>query len=419
MRVHLLLLVAACGGGSSSSDRPADAGVDAAPPLFAPEAYFKASTGAAGDGFGPLALNAGRMVVGAPGRANAAGAAYAFSRRTTGWLEEIVLTGSNTAGDEFGSAIGLDADTLWVGAPGAQNDTGAVYLFERLVPSWGQVVQPFTGGGPGARFGAAISIVGDWAVIGAPGEGGNSGAAYLFHRTSESGVFAFEQKLTPFSTLDAGDEFGRSVTIALVTDPPVIAVGAPGDDDGGDGQGAVYLFERKAMWGDSFKVKPDAAGARSFGAAVSAYRGMLAVGAPAETGGGAVYVFEPEALANAWSQQARLVASDRADTDRFGAAVATYGFRVVAGAPGKNGGAGLVYMFDGLSASWAELARVSASNGEPNDAFGEHVASQGTEFAVGAPFESSSAKGVNADGSNNDASKSGAAYTFVQTRPQL
>src|SRR5687767_6543410 len=106
MRKLLVCLLVACG--DSASEQPVDAGIDAAPPLFAHETYFKASNTAANDGFGPLALSRGRLVVGAPGR----GAAYAFSRRTSGWEATQTFAGGNTVAGEFGAAVAISADDL-------------------------------------------------------------------------------------------------------------------------------------------------------------------------------------------------------------------------------------------------------------------------------------------------------------------
>src|SRR5437867_499740 len=62
-----------------------------------------------------------------------------------------------------------------------------------------------------------------------------------------------------------------------------------------------------------------------------------------------------------------------------------------------------------------QQAYIKASNTGANDWFGLAVAMSGDTMVVGAPFESSSATGVNGNQSDNSAKNSGAAYVFVRS----
>src|SRR4026208_2566229 len=62
-----------------------------------------------------------------------------------------------------------------------------------------------------------------------------------------------------------------------------------------------------------------------------------------------------------------------------------------------------------------QQAYLKASNARSNNFFGGSVAASGDTAVVGAYYESSNATGVNGDGSNNSASRSGAAYIFVRS----
>jgi hypothetical protein len=74
----------------------------------------------------------------------------------------------------------------------------------------------------------------------------------------------------------------------------------------------------------------------------------------------------------------------------------------------------------GLSAAWSasgafvQQAYVKASNAQAVDDFGRAVAVSGETMVVGAPWEDSSATGVNGSQSDNSASYSGAAYVFMR-----
>lgn len=63
----------------------------------------------------------------------------------------------------------------------------------------------------------------------------------------------------------------------------------------------------------------------------------------------------------------------------------------------------------------AQQAYCKASNTNAFDHFGCAVAVSGDAAVVGAPHESSIATGVNGNGENNDASRSGAACVFVRS----
>jgi hypothetical protein len=75
-----------------------------------------------------------------------------------------------------------------------------------------------------------------------------------------------------------------------------------------------------------------------------------------------------------------------------------------------------VYVFE-RGASWAQQASLRASNPDLGDQFGYSVAlaSDGSTLAVGAPFESSAALGIDGDQRDNSARASGAAYVFARS----
>src|SRR5262249_31444055 len=91
-------------------------------------------------------------------------------------------------------------------------------------------------GGPDSYFGRAVAIDGSTALIGAIGDNGFQGAAYLF--TESNGIWSEGQKLTASDGLP-GDRFGSSVVLT----GDILVVGAPDATvNGAAGQGAVYVF---------------------------------------------------------------------------------------------------------------------------------------------------------------------------------
>jgi trimeric autotransporter adhesin len=114
----------------------------------------------------------------------------------------------------------------------------------------------------------------------------------------------------------------------------------------------------------------------------------------------------------------------------FGIALSISGGTFVVGAPAESSGAtgvngdqnnenaqysGAAYVFTGAGQSWQQQAYLKASNTDPDDDFGRAVAIDGDTIAVGAEWESSSARGIGGDQTNNDASGSGAVYIFERT----
>jgi hypothetical protein len=182
-----------------------------------------------------------------------------------------------------------------------------------------------------------------------------------------------------------------------------------------------------------------------FGTAVAADGDTVVVGAPYEDGvatgvngdqadnsapyAGAAYVFVRDGNGG-WIQQAYLKASNTEAYDHFGLSVAISGDTAVVGAPyewssaaGVNGdqadnsayGAGAAYVFvRDANGNWNQQAYLKASNPNEGDYFGLSLAISGDTIVVGAPYEDSSATGVNGNQADNSAETSGAAYVFVR-----
>ena len=179
-------------------------------------------------------------------------------------------------------------------------------------------------------------------------------------------------------------------------------------------------------------VKPSDTGAGDsfgIGVALSGDGATLAVGADQEDGSGAVYVFTRNGTA--WSQQARLKASNPDTGDSFGwslalsadgATLAVGAYKEDSSAIGINGTqgnnsateSGAVYVFVRDSGTWSQQAYVKASNTGAGDWFGWSVAlaDGGNTLVVGAIGEDSADSG---NEGNNSAQNSGAVYVFTRT----
>lgn len=121
-----------------------------------------------------------------------------------------------------------------------------------------------------------------------------------------------------------------------------------------------------------------------FGSGVALQGDEAFVGAPGFDGGGAVYRFTRRGAA--WSQSARLEASDGLEGDAFGSTVRVSGEWLLIGAPGRDLGdeedAGAVYVFRRVGDDWIEFDQWLAANGDRRDDFGAAIALDAGRAAV-------------------------------------
>lgn len=165
-------------------------------------------------GFGSAISGSGDwLLIGAPGTASNAGAAYVVHRDSDDtWGAPILLgipaalTGTRA---RLGAAVLLDGDRGYVGAPG----TGMVVTLERTDSTWRVtgLLQPFDGG-RGTGFGAAIARVGSETWVGAPNA--NRGNGYVYRHVMNA---AGEATSAVRFTADSADgtnwpfQFGYSI----------------------------------------------------------------------------------------------------------------------------------------------------------------------------------------------------------------
>ena len=282
------------------------------------------------------------------------------------WLEDQKLVGSTVgSGDEFGAALALGGDALVVGAPMFHNfasGPGKAYVFHRSGGAWSEAAELVASDGAlGDRFGFAVDVDGDTAVIAAPYDddmGGTSGSAYVFTRSG--GTWSQQLKLLAGDG-NAGDIFGAAVAV----DGDTILVGATSGNGAVSNTGVAYVFVRQGTaWVQQDKLF-SAAGAAidRFGFSVALEGDRAVVGAlfvdTSDPLGGAVYVFERSGTT--WTETAELVPQDGALW--FGWAVDLHGNRVAASGFLADGSQARGYLFEHDGAGWNEAAPLDARSG--------------------------------------------------------
>jgi len=310
------------------------------------EAPLAPATPAAGARFGAaLAFGAGRLAVGAPadpGHAAASGAVYLFESDGAGLAQAARLLPPQ-AGADFGAAVGVDGEWVAVGAPRARAAgvvTGAVYLFRLDALDW-KLMQCLELPTPqvDARFGAALELVGERLIVGAPGALAGLGDARVFD-FADGAWLESEWLLPPYP--QPGAAFGSAVAI----DGPRALVGAPLHDGAAADSGAAFLFEwPESPWGEGWTPRDPAAS--HFGARVALAPTRALVGAPASDAAGALdcgaaYLFEKSEFG--WIESTRFEPPVLLAGAAFGSAVSIDDGRALVAPPEL--GAGEAHTFE-------------------------------------------------------------------------
>lgn len=275
----------------------------------------------------------------------------------------------------FGESVALDGALLAVGTDGhngAAESGGAVNVFERQGDAWVHEATLFSSEAePLEMLGKAVELDGEVLVAAGSTFNLRDAQVSVFRR----GVGDWVEEAVLRSPVDGRNAFGWSIAL----DDDVLAVGAPSDDDPGNGAGAVYLYER-GLEGWQLVEKLHAADPPEFfdffGASVALDGDRLVVGATSADSRGAVYVFDRGG--GSWTQSAKLVAPG-SNHWQFGYDVAVEGDRLVVGVPESPAGHAVVYVRS--EGEWV-LEAVFRSSGA-GWRFGVSVDFEGDRLVVG------------------------------------
>jgi hypothetical protein len=332
------------------------------------------------------------------------------------------------AQNNLGVRVALSADGSTLATVAL--DTAKTYVYARHGSGWVQQADLTPSGGTAVvAIGGAIALAADGNTVAL----GTSDGAFVFVR---SGATWSQQTFLR----DPAVGIGLSASVALSGDGSLVGVGSPEEAT----QGVVHLHARQSdlTWSEVAVLTapmPSAeAGAASlhFGSSVAMTPdgSRLAVGAP---GAGTVGVFTaPTTAGGAWGLEAEIHATDPNANAALGATVSlsangdtlaaadadevslAMGVNTTGPLDTRGGqGEGAAFVFVRSGAAWSQQAYIKASNtttGALNAQFGVGVAlsPDGALLAVGAPFESSGATGVNGNAKDTSASGAGAVYIF-------
>jgi hypothetical protein len=357
-----------------------------------------ASDAAGSDNFGQsvaISSDGTTAVVGANNEDTGAnsnnGAAYVYIKSGSTWIEQAKLLASDAAGsDAFGESIAISADgnTVIIGAysedTSPNSNNGAAYVFTRSGTTWTEqakllVSDRENSDALGLYQGVSLSADGNTALVGASFRS-STPAAYVFTRSA--GTWTQQQKLTPSTS---GGQFGWSVSLS--SDGNTALIGASLDDTSPNlSNGAAYVFTRSgSTWTQQAKLlASDRADGDRFGFSVAlsgdgttAIIGSVNEDTGATTNQGAVYMFTRSG--STWTQQQKILANDALTDDNIGHAVSLSndGGIAVVGSRHINAegvfDTGGVYVFTRSGNTWTQRQKIIASDTVTDDRFGQSV----------------------------------------------
>jgi hypothetical protein len=326
------------------------------------------------------------VFVGSPQYAALSGTVHVYDS-SDGSLIRSLRPDPHVGSSGFGHSLAVSKDKLLVGAWREQ----AAYLFD--LPSFA-LIRKFVPAqvGDAQRFAWAVDLDGDRALVGAyagMANGVQSGTAYLFDIDSGRQI----AKLDPPAGKD-DDRFGWAVDIT----GPWISIGAWGEDASTQATftGAVYSY-RADTGSFAYKIPSGPAFSTSFGISVAGSGDRLIIGASRDDSSG------PDAGAIHLGETGRdlplqKIVPDDASVGFFGRVVAAHGARALVGADfTRNDGiaaAGRAYLVDLFGGT--TLASYRIEDAKPYDRFGTAVALSDRFAVVACPKSDFRAQGVDA-----------------------
>ena len=191
-----------------------------------------------------LGLEGDTLAVGAPGLPGSSGAIHLYDRSSTGWVRAASLAPPGDAywPEDFGRRFVLDGGTLAV-AHGRR-----VVFFEQVEGTWTQVAEAATS----MLAGGGVDLEGDWLAVGHPPPSG-----FTVHHRDQGGPGAWgEVAYVP-------DPTSGWLGLELEFDDDVLVAGEPLHDGGPiqqNNMGRVQVFERdlggSGAWGLSQVLLP-------------------------------------------------------------------------------------------------------------------------------------------------------------------
>lgn len=312
---------------------------------------------------------------------------YKLNSTTGQWESQIKFNNQNPFDYHFfGSSVSISGDFAIVGCPGQENG-GSVSIYKRNTgtDNWefqGKIFNPNTANDD--RFGTSVSISGDYLIVGAEmdDESGfnNTGSATIFKRNTTTGIWESQGKLIN-PAAQANDLFGCAVSIS----GDYAIVGAKFDDEWATDNGTATIFKRNTttgLWESQGKFLGPFSNYAECGASVSINGGSAIIGAPkddqlSKVDNGSAIIYALNAVTNTWDFQGNLFNLSTADDDYFGTSVYITPDYAMVGAFGddENGETsnGTVNIYKRINNNWMPFQKFTYPSSITGSNFGYSV----------------------------------------------
>jgi hypothetical protein len=300
-----------------------------------------------------ISADGSTVIAGGSGDNDNVGAAWVFTRTSGIWTQQGgKLVGSGSTGYAMqGASVGISADgnTVAIGGDGDGGAVGAVWIFTRSAGSWSQAGSKLVGSGYDGNVsqGSALALSGDGQtlVIGSALEGQGTAPVWVFVNSGgwqQQGSYLTATGAVP-------DPDGQNTSLAVSHDGNTFVLGENQDNDQ---TGAAWIFTRTSgIWTQdgSKLVGSGATGKAGQGGAVAISKdgGTIAVGGDDDNSDqGAVWVFQY--VSGNWLQVGEKLVGTGASGSAIqgtGVALSGDGRTILSGGPGDNGMTGATWVF--------------------------------------------------------------------------
>lgn len=348
-----------------------------APALAVTESEGEPTLSAVASFGGAVAIGDNEIFIAEPTDFRNPGTVHVYTRDAEGvWVHSGQLSGPEArVGDRFGNRLAYSEGLLLVGD--SNDRSGEVHVFSRGDEEGWQYVETVRGATGDARqgFGSSIAAGSDFVWVGAPGTNGNSGAVYVYKILGESGT------LLPISILN-GDIAGGRFGSAVATEGNLLAVGSPGVNRG---LGSITVYSRTGdNWNMTGSLAKDTTQAvEGFGSSLAIANGRIAVGLPrADTLRGAVEIVEM--VDGDWEVTSRISNEGVSTRGMFGINILASGNDLWITAPRNDNARGSLFHYVNSGDTWTEVALPGGDTISPGDQFSSAIAVSDNLALVGA-----------------------------------